>query len=437
MPGPVFDDVTAPLVREQPRPLGAVLRSAAGASHELRQGSCVIGSGEDCDLVIAEATVSRRHAEVSLVPEGVLVKNLGSRNGVSFHGQAVESIVLGFGGQVQLGAATLFIDVDHGALADELPPYPAERYHAILGRSLPMRRLFAKLARLEGSLVTVLVEGESGAGKDLVAQALHAGSSVASGPFVAVNCGAFSRELVASELFGHTRGAFTGAEATRQGAFERAHGGTLFLDELGELPLEVQPMLLRAVETGCVSAVGSDQVKRVKVRLVCATNRDLREEVAAGRFREDLFYRIAVVTLAVPSLRERPEDIDLLAQAFAAAEGMPPLGPALLERLAARSYAGNVRELRNAILAYAALGTLPDAPGKDARLLDAAFGQLIDVARPYADQKDALVDRFTRAYLEALLAHTQGNQTAAARLAGLTRTYLGKLVDKHGITRRR
>jgi two-component system response regulator GlrR len=196
-------------------------------------------------------------------------------------------------------------------------------------------------------------------------------------------------------------------------------------------------MLLRAVETGCVSAVGSDQVKRVKVRLVCATNRDLREEVAAGRFREDLFYRIAVVTLAVPSLRERPEDIDLLAQAFAAAEGMPPLGPALLERLAARSYAGNVRELRNAILAYAALGTLPDAPGKDARLLDAAFGQLIDVARPYADQKDALVDRFTRAYLEALLAHTQGNQTAAARLAGLTRTYLGKLVDKHGITRRR
>jgi DNA-binding NtrC family response regulator len=441
-PGPVFDDATATMVRERPRPLAAVLRvldvPAEPPRFELRAGACILGTGRDCQIVLVAATVSRRHAEVSLVPEGVLVRDLGSRNGVRYLGQSVDHIVLGFGGRVQLGEATLGIEVDHGALDAELQPYAGESYRGILGRSLGMRQLFAKLERLEGSLVTVLVQGESGVGKELVAQALHQGSSVAAGPFVAVNCGAVARELVASELFGHQRGAFTGAHETRQGAFERADGGTLFLDELGELPLEIQPMLLRVLETGELQAVGSDRSKRVKVRVVAATNRDLGDEVAAGRFRQDLFYRLAVVTLRVPPLRERPEDIEPIARAFAEAHGIGALPSPLVGRLRARTWQGNVRELRNAILAYAALGVLPEPAAAGApALLDAGLMGLVDVHRPYAEQKDALIDRFTRHYLEALLADTQGNQTLAASRAGVTRTYLGRMLDKHGVTKGR
>ena len=295
-----------------------------------------------------------------------------------------------------------------------------------------MRKLFRTLVRLEGSTATVLLEGESGAGKELVAAAIHRGSALASHELVTVNCGALPRDLVASELFGHRRGAFTGATDHRKGAFETADGGTLFLDEVGELPLEVQPMLLRALETGEVRAVGSDRAKKVRVRFIAATNRDLKVDVETGRFREDLFYRLAVVRLRAPSLRERPEDIAPLAAHFAREAGLHDLPTAVVEQLKARAWPGNVRELRNAVQAYAALGSLPAADGPQAGALELALSQLVDVERPYVEQKDELIDRFTRLYLTALLAHTGGNQSAAARLAGLDRGYLGRLLTKHG-----
>jgi len=265
-------------------------------------------------------------------------------------------------------------------------------------------------------------------------RALHRTSQRAAGPLIAVNCGAIPRELVASELFGHRRGAFTGAADSRKGAFESAHGGTLFLDEIGELPLDVQPMLLRALESGEVRAVGSDEVRHVQVRLVAATNRDLEEEVQAGRFREDVFYRLGVVRVRIPPLRERPADIEPIARRLAAAAGITVLDAGVIEQLKGRSWQGNVRELRNVIQAFAALGALPKAMRpKSLANLDVALGEGLDMARPYAEQKDELSERFTRVYLAALMAHTAGNQTAAAKLAGLDRSYLGKLLAKHGI----
>ncbi|MBL8740236.1 MAG: sigma 54-dependent Fis family transcriptional regulator, partial [Myxococcales bacterium] len=364
-PNAMFDDKTATVARApgEVAPIGVVLRvvgaQSAPPSIRLHEGTCVVGSAPGCDLVISDRAVSRKHVELRLVPEGVSVRDLGSRNGTFYLGQRVESMTLGVGGRVVLGAnAALVIDADEKTLCDGAA-YQRDEYRGAVGVSPAMRRLFGVLERLEGSLVTVLAEGESGVGKEVIARALHAGSRVAQGPFIAVNCGAIPRDLIASELFGHRRGAFTGAVEARRGAFEAAHGGTLFLDEIAELPIEVQPMLLRVLEAGEIRAVGDDQVKTVKVRLVAATNSDLAQRVEAGDFREDLFYRLAVVRLRVPPLRERPEDIEPLALRFARAEGLDGLPKPVIDQLRSRSFPGNARELRNLVQAYAALGALP------------------------------------------------------------------------------
>ncbi|MBL9020715.1 MAG: sigma 54-dependent Fis family transcriptional regulator [Myxococcales bacterium] len=430
-------DSTATFVRGSSRtkPLEILVRvvGAQGTPplFRLRSGTCVIGSAPPCDIVIADSTVSRMHAELNLVPEGVAVRDLGSRNGTYYLGQRVEKIVLAPGARIEVGAATLSIEPDTQALGEDLA-FDRDEYRGAVGRSAAMRRLFAMLTRLEGSLVTVLLDGESGVGKEVIARALHEGSQVAAGPLVTVNCGAIPRELVASELFGHKKGAFTGAVEARTGAFDEADGGTLFLDEIGELPIDLQPALLRVLETGEVRAVGADRPHTVRVRVVAATNRDLAEEVNAGRFREDLFYRLAVVRLSIPPLRERIEDIEPLASRFAAAAGLAGLPGPIVEALKARSYPGNARELRNAVQAYAALGVLPQAARKPGATLDLALSELVDTSRPYADLKEDLTDRFTKLYIAALLARTGGNQSAAARLAGLDRTHLGRLVAKYG-----
>jgi DNA-binding NtrC family response regulator len=420
------------------RPIGVVVRGVDANMEppvfRLSEGKCLVGCGGGCQVVLRERTVSREHAELSLVPEGVRVRDLESRNGTFYQGQRVESMIIAPGARLRLGKAEISIEADVESLASEVP-HAGESYRGIVGRSPAMRRVFAMLERLEGSLVPVLVTGESGTGKELVARALHEGSGVSGGPLVVVNCGALPRDLVASELFGHKRGAFTGALEARQGAFAAADGGTLFLDEIGELPLEAQPMLLRALETGEVRPVGTDRAARVRTRVVAATNRDLVEETRAGRFREDLYYRLAVVRIQVPPLRERAQDVAPIAHAFAVGVGLGELPPAIVAQLEARPWPGNVRELRNAVSTYAALGVLPDSTLPRRSLLEVGLAELIDVGRPYAEQKDALVDRFTEQYLRALLAHTGGNQTAAARIAGLDRGYLGKLLARYALTR--
>ncbi len=435
-----FEDGTETIVRRAagPRPLGAVVSvegaTATPARHRLTQGTCIVGSGQGATIVVSDSTVSRQHIELELVPQGVSIRDLSSRNGTYYSGQRIEQITLSLGGRVQIGNATVAVTLDSESL-DATPEYEGEAYRGIVGRSRPMRKLFGMMSRLEGSLVTVLVEGESGVGKELVARALHEGSSVAGGPLVVVNCGAIPRDLVASELFGHKKGAFTGAVDARRGAFESADGGTLFLDELGELPLEVQPMLLRALESGEVRPVGGDTTRTVRARVVAATNRDLQGEVRAGRFRQDLYYRLAVVRLTIPPLRDRPDDIEPLAARFASAAGVSGLPRDVVSRLVTRPFPGNARELRNVVQAYVALGALPELDSSDEETLDGALRERVDPTRPYADQKEELVDRFTRLYLERLMQAFSGNQTAAAKAAGLDRSYLGRLLVKHGLSR--
>ena len=433
------DERTAAAVARIPLALPALIRvTGARAKPEtfrLTRGSCVVGAGKQADIIVVDKEVSRRHVELSLVPEGIHVADLESRNGTYYLGQRVERMTLALGSRLRIGSAEISLDVDSAAF-DATHDKAAVAYRGLRGASAPMRKLFTRLSRLEGSLVNVLIAGESGVGKELIAHALHQGSTLAAEPMVALNCGALPRELIASELFGHRRGAFTGAVDARVGAFERANGGTLFLDEIGELPLDVQPMLLRALESGEVRALGADAPVQVKTRVIAATNRDLADEVAEGRFREDLFFRLAVVTLDVPPLRERREDIPLLAAAFAEAEGMGSLPEEVMRELSARTWPGNVRELKNAIAAFAAIGDLPNsrrrAHGDD---LDRAFANMVDGTRPYAEQKDDIAARFTRIYLEVVLKRAGGNQTEAARIAGLDRGYFGRLLTKHGVNK--
>ncbi len=302
-------------------------------------------------------------------------------------------------------------------------------YGALRGGSEPMRHLYGLMERLAGSLLSVLIEGETGTGKELVARTLHDQSMVKQGPFVAINCGALDQALVRSELFGHVRGAFTGAVETRVGAFEAATNGTLFLDEIGELPLEIQPCLLRVLETRQVQRVGDTATRKVNVRVISATHRSLEDLVREGRFREDLYYRLLVVRLVVPPLQQRPSDIPDLVRSFCDELQLPPLPEEVITQFATRRWAGNVRELQNAVLAYSSLGTLPTAARSDAGL-DAALRAAVELSLPYAEQKDQLNERFLRVYLEVLLKKAGQNQSEAARLSGIDRSHLNKLIRK-------
>ena len=416
-----FGGATETLAHDmRPAPLGVVLRvtnvEEPPEPFRLEVGRCIVGSAATADLVVNASTVSRQHLELGLIPEGVEVRDLGSRNGTFYKGQRIEKMVVRLGATLKLGTASLAIEPDNCAL-DDLS-YDANEYRGIVAGSAAMKSLFAKLRKLEGSLASVLIEGESGVGKELIAQALHHGSVVQNEPMVVINCGAMPGELVASALFGHRKGAFTGAVDDRVGAFQAADGGTLFLDEVGEMPLDVQPMLLRALEAQEITPVGDQQTVKVEVRVVSATNRTLQDEVAAGRFREDLYYRLAVIKLLVPPLAERRQDVPLLAERFAQTLDVV-LPDSVLEQLGSRPWPGNVRELKNAVQVFAALGALPEIRRSP--------------AKSYAELKDGLIDAFTKSYLERLMAHTQGNQTAAARVAGLDRSYLGRLLQKHGL----
>ena len=415
------------------RVLGALARPG---HYALREGViCRLGSELGCDIVVSEPTVSRAHAELRLTPDGIAVRDLGSRNGTFYLGQRVENATIAVGASITLGRVTIVLD---GEAAPTQAEYVLDDYERVIGRSPQMKRLFAVLARIESSLTPVLLGGESGAGKEVVARAIHARSLISSRPFVALNCGALPRDLVGSELFGHRKGAFTGAVEARKGAFETADGGTLFLDEIGELPLETQPILLRALETGEVRPLGGDLPKSVKVRVIAATNRDLEEDVRNGRFREDLFYRLAVLRVTIPRLRERMEDIEPLARHFAAEAGhVGALSGHVIEQLKARRWSGIVRELRNTIQAYVALGVLPEPSRSQAATLDLALREMVDPRVPYGTQKDVLIERFTALYLSVLLEATGGNQTIAARWAQLDRGYVGQLLAKHFVSKKR
>jgi DNA-binding NtrC family response regulator len=393
-----------------------------------------VGSAEGNALRLDDRGVSRFHLEVAATPGGIEVVDLGSTNGTWLGPVRVQRALVPSGTTLRVGGCELVV-ADAGASAEALPD--EEQLSGLRGRSMPMKRLMTKVRSVATSNVAVLVTGESGTGKELVARAIHDLGARAAGPFEVVDCGALVPTLVASELFGHERGAFSGADTRHVGAFERASGGTLFLDEIGELPMGIQSALLGALERKRVRRLGAKTDVAIDVRVVAATHRDLRSEVNEGRFRLDLFYRLAVVTLQTPPLRQRPDDIALLADHFLRQAGRTEplahwLSPEALRSLESRPFEGNVRELRNLIEALVALGELPDASdAASSDPADAAPGQA--ALRSYREARDDAMSRFEREYIAALMTLTAGNASRAARLAHMDRSHLLDLLRKHGL----
>ncbi|MCC7383188.1 MAG: sigma 54-dependent Fis family transcriptional regulator [Deltaproteobacteria bacterium] len=396
-----------------------------------------VGTAPGNDLVLSDETVSRFHLELRRSDNGVLLLDHGSTNGVEVGGVAIHSGTARAGAVLRCGRTRLRVDDAAIVRVDALE---ADHFGALWGRSPAMRRLFADLDRAAAILAPVLLIGETGTGKEVIARTLHEASPRADGPFEIVDCGTLQPTLIADELFGHERGAFTGALSAHAGAFERASGGTLFLDEIGELPPALQPALLGALERKAIRPVGGSEMKPVDVRIVAATNRDLRASVNSGDFRQDLFYRLAVVTCRVPPLRERADDIPLLLERFMAEAGREGataeiLDPAMLEALERHSWPGNVRELRNFVESTLALGRTPELSGGAPEVRDpapdlgAAIAPLLE--QPYHRARAALVECFERAYVARLLERAGPNHSKAARIAGVNRSYLRDLLQRH------
>jgi transcriptional regulator with GAF, ATPase, and Fis domain len=418
-------------------PVRVVELRLAGASHALAL-DCprTLGSAPGADLRLPHPTVSRLHARLEVRAGVPWVEDLGSTNGVFVGGIRVGAAQLVDGARLQLGSLTVEVGVPASERRE--PLWPTERFGPLLGRSAAMRALFERVRRVAASDACVFVHGETGTGKDLVARAIHDESPRRASPFVVFDCSAVPEALFEAELFGHTRGAFTGADRAREGAAAAARGGTLFLDEVGELPLTTQPKLLRMLETGTIRRVGEARHEAVDVRVVAATHRDLAKMVAAGTFREDLYFRLVVLPLEVPALHERPEDIPLLIAHFA--KGREVDG-ALLEEAVRRRWPGNVRELRAFVERALALGTdealrlsaarphAASSPGAAAPPHAAA----VDLDRPLRELRDEAADAVERAYLAGWLDRCGRNVTAVAQAIGLDRTYVHRLMRKHSL----
>jgi DNA-binding NtrC family response regulator len=418
----------------------------AGLARDFEAHVIRVGARRGADLVLSDGKVSRTHFEIRLDPQGYRLRDLESTNGTFVSGLRVSDVYVPPGASIYAGDSRLRFDPLDDSV--EVALSSADRFGDMVGRSVVMRELFARLAAVAPTDATVLVTGETGTGKELVAEALHEVSLRKGGPFVVLDCGAIPANLMESEAFGHERGAFTGATAAHAGAFERADGGTLFLDEIGELPLEMQPKLLRALERKEIRRVGGARTLQVNIRVVAATNRDLAVEVNKGRFREDLYYRLAVAHLAVPPLRERREDIPVLVEHILA--GLPggrERGPRAetIELMKKHEWPGNVRELRN-VLERAVLfqqpvrepsviAPAPAAPGARDAAGSAEVRAPIDPTMPFKVAKQELIDEFERRYVRALLERHGGNVSAAARAAGIDRMSIHKMLNRLGMDR--
>jgi DNA-binding NtrC family response regulator len=447
-----------------------------------------IGAMEDNDIVLADDTVSRNHCRIWREGEHYLIGDLGSTNGTFVNRVRVREAFLRPDVTIALGKSELrFAPVDERM---HIVPSEKQRFGGLIGRNQKMRETYAVLEKIAPTDATVVIEGETGTGKEVVARTLHQSSARRDGPFIVFDCSAIAENLIESELFGHEKGAFTGAINARAGVFELAHGGTVFLDELGELALDLQPKLLRVLEQREVKRVGGSKPQKVDVRVIAATNRDLQKEVREGRFREDLYYRLSVVRVTLPALRERKEDIPLLVRHFlkeghfnrtrSGERKVTQVSREAMDRLHEYDWPGNVRELHNVIeravsfadtdtievrdlpehiaapraaqppayraaepapltspLARGGAGTAPaathPAAGEGARGEPPRAEGFAEVDGTFKDAKERWVASFERDYIAHLLRKNGNNISHAAREADIDRKYFRKLMKKYGL----
>src|SRR3954468_22406580 len=460
----------------------------------LRKGKLVVVSGADqgkaveiakprvtggrsiiSDLVVQDKAVSGTHFEVSARDDGYRLRDLNSRNGIFVGDLRIREVFLRPGTVFRIGHTNIQFQTMEDVVEIELSK--KDRFDAMLGGSPAMREIFAHLEKVAPSDLTCMITGETGTGKEMVARALHNASGRKARPFVVLDCGSIPRELIESTLFGHEKGRFTGAVAQQVGCFEQANGGTIFLDEIGELDIALQPKLLRVLEQREIKRVGGDRTHKGDVRALAATNRDLREEVNRGGFREDLYFRLSVVHVELPSMRERREDIPGLANHFlrdvAQRRGMQmSFSQDAMAAMMSHAWAGNVREMRNVVERAAALSDGPvitradlvfgremgpsvvvshDLAQAGQQAAQRAAAKLAGVELPqqsgpaifdpsllkaglgFKGAKQTVVDAFEVAYLAALMARNDGNITRSAQEAGLTRYHLRELLKRHGL----
>ena len=413
----------------------AVARGAdAGVLVELPPGEgASVGTAEDNAVRLRDPTVSRYHVEIAPSREGIRVRDLGSTNGTFLGSARLEAAIVPRGTQLRIGDTVILVDAAEARSASSIGE---EGLPGLVIESDAMREIAKRVRSIAALSSPVLVQGETGTGKELVTRAIHDLSATKDGPFVVVDCGALPAALLEAELFGHEKGAFTGAERVRKGAFERAAGGSVFLDEVGELPLVAQASLLGVLERKSFRRIGGDHEIRSTARVLAATNRDLRQEVNRGTFRADLYYRLAVGRIGVPPLRERPEEIPALARHFAReiAGSDAAIDESVAAALARSSWPGNVRELRGAVERVIAFGpaeagvSQTDAPPFEPRETERA-----EETPRYRDAKAAAIASFERAFLTKLLDESGQNVSEAARRARMDRPYLIALAKRYGL----
>jgi len=399
----------------------------------------LVGKGPACALRLTDPRVSRRHAALDVTPRGLRLTDLGSTNGTTVNGIEVTEAQLTGGERVRLGETV--IQVARRTAGVEPPSPPVESFGMTFGTSPRMQRLYPLCVRLAASEVPVVIEGETGTGKEVLAESIHMASARAERPFVVFDCTTVPSNLMEAELFGHDKGAFTGAVSTRKGVFEQADGGTLLIDEIGDLDLALQPKLLRAVERRQVRRLGSGAPTSVNVRLLAATRRDLDREVAAGRFRDDLFHRLAVARIELPPLRERTGDIRVLAHRFCAELGVDPdtIPQDVIARWEDARWPGNLRELRNAVARWVALGELEATLARDTHAGDGSgsaavtgdeIERVLAMRLPFAEARQRVVAGFERRYVQRVLAENGGNVSRAAAASGIGRRYFHMLLAR-------
>ena len=428
--------------REVGRPLGFVLTvvegPSRGATFELdpnHPSAYLVGQSPSSDVVLPDRHVSRRHASLEVSAQRIVVTDLESTNGTFVDGVSIGSAYLRGDETIRIGASCLRLS--RRVIAETAPVSGARGFGRLVGQSREVEKLYPLFRKLAASDVAVVIEGETGTGKEILAESIHEQSHRSAGPFVVFDCTAVPATMMEAELFGHEKGSFTGAMATRKGLFEQAHGGTLLIDEIGDLDLQLQPKLLRAIERKEVRRVGGSEAIRVDVRLIAATRRDLDRAVQDGSFRDDLYHRLAVGRVALPPLRKRLGDVSVLAHHFWAELGGSPAAPPadLLAQWERAPWPGNVRQLRNAIARWIALGELGEPPpgedeGSGLAMREATRSSSRDVIEDVIAERLPLplarlrvVENFELRYIEAVLAEHGGNVALAAKASGIARRY--------------